>query len=224
MIMCIKTINKKLILFFMSIVIIMVQTNRSLGEVGIKLGELSKEDIAENRKLEAIEDADITNVQLVDVGETFAILEWETNKESTVNIRFGERIPGDRNIIEMTKKFKHTVLLDRLEPANLYYFSIKGQEEYRGQFQTPGRPYPKLLSDNISVAKNRAEITMNFNKEIKGNLKWSNAKEPDNIYIIKNTSYNNTHKFILSDLVPSNVYYYEFEGADESGKKFAIER
>ncbi len=216
--------RKIFILLLLASVIIAILSKRVESEVGIKLGELSKEDIAENRKLEAIENADIINVRVADIGDTYAVLEWETDKESTINIRFGERIPGDRNLIEMIKKRKHSAFLDRLEPAVTYYFSIKGKEEYRGQFKTTGSPYPKLLSADLSVTKTGSEIVMIFNKAVKGNLIWSNANFPEKTNNIECSNYADFHKFTLTGLNPSNVYCFSFEGEDEAGKNIITDK
>lgn len=67
---------------------------------------------------------DITNVQIVDVGEDTMTITWETDEEADSTVNYG--LQEDYGIVRIPEANKkaHSVTLDKLDPGRTYYFRV----------------------------------------------------------------------------------------------------
>jgi hypothetical protein len=90
---------------------------------------------------------DITNVQIIEVGEDSVTVTWETDESADSLINYG--LQEDYGILRIpeTTRTEHSITLDGLEPGRLYHFRVVSSDEDGNQgisadykVQTEGTP------------------------------------------------------------------------------------
>lgn len=72
----------------------------------------------------------ISDVDISNITESLATIEWKTDETAICHIEYGEDNPGDK--VEdsgSTFKISHSVTLTDLEPETTYYFKIQASDE-----------------------------------------------------------------------------------------------
>ncbi|HPN32771.1 MAG TPA: discoidin domain-containing protein [bacterium] len=187
----------------------------------MKLGNLSTEDIENNKEIFPMENSKIIEVNIENLNDTGCQIVWTTESLSTINLKYGEDIPPINNKIILEADTYHKIQLDGLTSGTLYYFDIKGETIYYGSFKTTGREPVKINKIEITEAsKYSANIKIEFNYEIKGKFKYWKYNDENNILTINIEKFTNSVNVSLNDLEPSSIYYYEISAYDDAAREF----
>jgi len=208
-------------LLFFSFYLFFMNNFELYAEVGMKLGNLSTEDIENNKEIFPMENSKIIEVNIENLNDTGCQIVWTTESLSTINLKYGEDIPPINNKIILEADTYHKIQLDGLTSGTLYYFDIKGETIYYGSFKTTGREPVKINKIEITEAsKYSANIKIEFNYEIKGKFKYWKYNDENNILTINIEKFTNSVNVSLNDLEPSSIYYYEISAYDDAAREF----
>ena len=71
----------------------------------------------------------ISNVRVVEIGEDYAIIAWNTNHHATSKVNYGETLSYGDDSSSGEKVLSHRIRIDGLEPGTTYYFEVMSQNK-----------------------------------------------------------------------------------------------
>ncbi len=211
-----KNLFNLLFILIIECIILLSEVN---AEVGMKLGKLSAIDIENKKEVYPMEKSKILNCEIEELSETYCTISWITETLSTVNIKYGSEIPPKNNIIILEADTSHKIKIDKLSSGTNYYYEIKGETEYSGNFKTLGvEPIKILNTEFYNIDKNSADIKIIFNILVKGEFIYWKYNEENNKKIKTFKDYNKILYVDLTDLEASSIYYYFIKVEDQFGR------
>ena len=164
----------------------------------------------------------ISNIKILNVKEHSVQIYWETDIETTSQIRYGINNTGNLST-EMTYRKKHIMELDKLLKGTLYYYNVvavsldkKVVNSKILTFTTKGIPLPLFESVTVkNINWDRSELNYKVNVPVKAEIKYGNSPGDLSLGRLKSIGLKKENKFTLKDLKPLKRYYYHIDISDK---------
>jgi len=84
------------------------------------------------------EPPEIKKVEILEVSENTAVVEWETNIETDATINYGLNDKHGTERYPYFDKKKHKITIDSLEPSTTYHFRVMSTDQYGNKSASGG--------------------------------------------------------------------------------------
>lgn len=106
--------------------------------------------------------AEISNIQIVDVTDSSATIQWETDVNTDATINYGLNADVGIARYPLFDKKEHTLTIDKLEPSKTYHFRVVSTDEKGNRSATGGFVFttsgtsPSASTERISDTQQKA--------------------------------------------------------------------
>lgn len=162
---------------------------------------------------------EILNVNIKNISETSALIEWTTTLPSSSQIKYGDDPNALFSVLyDVGIQTEHSLSLYGLKKGTKYYFkivSIISNEQITSpvfEFQLKGIAQLKLIRNEIvKLEKNTAFVAWEYNRPVKNMIHYSESNQ-QSFLMIENEKVEKNGVFKIKNLKPLTSYQYYLLG------------
>lgn len=170
----------------------------------------------------------IENIKVVQVGEDFAILSWETESPSDSKIKYGiDNFEQDREVIIDEIKKIHEISLIGLDPGKTYFFKIEGNNQgghfYFSDiknFTTSYPPLPVITEIQWREGYDNVNIIWTTDRPSTSIVAYGKKSEDFSDKFEGSLELVSYHNITLTNLLPMTTYIFKIGGEDVFAREF----
>lgn len=188
--------------------------------------------ISEERKIQTANTPNVYDIQITNVTQTSAIINFKSTAIANFILRYGEDVKTETVISENSdsKTTSHSMALTNLKPGTFYFFRIVGEDsdgnELRSENSFSTLPMPEISKFGIEPVKDAPsttlKVTWRTNVPTTSAIKYST----DGVKFGEKAGSDlvTDHEVVISDLADSSIYTVYATGRDQFGNLVESEK
>lgn len=162
----------------------------------------------------------VRNVEVIETGENYATLAWETDTPVTEEVYYGYFPSQELPMMTLQTGTRHRMTLGTLLRGTEYHYRIAGKDDASGTFTTAGLPPPLYEArDLVFLDPRTVQFTWRTSVPTVSMLGYRRETESDYLTLATDPNPAWDHQHIIAGLAPETKYYCIIESTDSSGYK-----